>query len=183
MSRVQPTPAGTSQSCGQRRPISGPGEDRDTIQGYRDRDTPWGDDVLDSGSDIVCGLCIQCLSLFRVTLSGALSLSPRPGPPSRDGRMWGEYDIFMSLSLPGPLIGHSDRPSDWLAPVWPRGPCHIQLQDIVMQLSALYKEGGKIAICINCKMSSSGGDKLWPEPGPGWLVSGRSDISWSLTPI
>ena len=55
------------------------------IQGYRDRDR--GDDVLDSGSDIVCGLCIQCLSLFRVTLSGALSLSPRPGPPSRDGRV------------------------------------------------------------------------------------------------
>ena len=76
-------PEQASPVCGQRRPISGPGEDRDIIQGYRDRD-----DVLDSGSDMVCGLGIQCLSLFRVTLSTALSLSPRPGPPvSRDGRM------------------------------------------------------------------------------------------------
>ena len=85
----------------------------------------------------------------------------------------------MSLSLSGPLIGHCDRPSDWLAPVWPRGPCHIQLQDIVMQLSALYKErregGLQSALIVKCPAQAETSCDL--SLARAGLVSGRSDIS------
>ena len=148
--------------CGQRRPISGPGEDRDTIQGYRDRDEVLGQTW-----------CVACVSSVWAYLEW-LCLQPWAWVPDLGRLCHGmagcEVNMTSLCLCLSPGLSLVIVTGLWLAGpcVAPRA-CHIQLQDIVMQLSALSSvqrgEGGRIAICINCKMSSSGGDRLWPEPG------------------
>ena len=67
----------------------------------------------------------------------------------------------MSLSLSGPLIGHSDRPLIGWSLCGPAGLSHSAPGCCDAAISSVQREKGeRIAICINCKMSSSGGDRL-----------------------
>ena len=98
----------------------GPGE----TQHIQDQDPS----KVDTGARHRHPVCGRYLCLFKVTLSGP-SLEPGLVPVRDTGGMWGEYDIFMSLSppCPRPLIGQLWQPSDWPS-VWslcgPTGPCH-----------------------------------------------------------